>query len=220
MTEIKICGLSTPPTLAAALDAGADYVGFVFFPPSPRHLSLAAARDIAARVEGRAKIVALTVDADDGAIDAIVAAVSPAALQLHGAETPARAGALRARTGTAIWKAVGVSSADDVSRANDYVGVVDRILFDAKPPRGAVLPGGNGAAFDWSVLAGGVARPNGFMLSGGLTANNVADALRTTGASAVDVSSGVERAPGEKDERMIRDFIATVRGVSVDRGSR
>ena len=219
MTAIKICGLSTPATLAAALDAGADYVGFVFFAPSPRNLSLSTARDIAARVEGRAKIVALTVDADDIAIDAIIAAVAPVALQLHGAETPARASALRARTGTAIWKAIGVSAAEDVLRANDYAGAIDHILFDAKPPRGAALPGGNGAAFDWSVLTG-AERPAAFMLSGGLNAANVADALYTTGASAVDVSSGVERAPGEKDVAMIRDFVAAVRGVPVGRGSR
>ena len=215
MTLIKICGLSTPETLAAALDAGADYVGFVFFAPSSRNLSFAAARELAARVEDCAKIVALTVDADDATIDAVVDAIAPDVLQLHGGETPARTAALRARTGRTVWKAIGVSTAADILRASDYAGAANRILFDAKPPRDAELPGGNGRAFDWSLLADKRSKPFDWMLSGGLDAGNVTDALRITSAPAVDVSSGVERAPGVKDSGLIRAFVATVRGVSV-----
>ena len=213
MTSVKICGLSTRDTLDAALDAGADYVGFVFFAPSPRNLSLAIARELATRVEGRAKKVALTVDANDAAIDAIVAAIAPDALQLHGSETPDRVAALRARTGRDVWKAIGVSAHSDVSRAKNYAQAADKILFDAKPPRDAILPGGNGAVFDWTLLGDAAERPATWMLSGGLDPTNVAQALRITRAPAVDVSSGVERAPGVKDADLIRDFIAAVRGV-------
>ncbi len=209
--EVKICGLSTLPTLEAALDAGADMVGVVFFPPSPRHLALEAARRLAAYARGRAAIVALTVDATDDELDAITEALRPDWLQLHGREPPDRVRAVRDRTGGRVIKAVGVSSPDDVGAAlATYADAADRILFDAKPPKGAVLPGGNGQAFDWAVL-GGLDLPASFMLSGGLTIDTVAEALRLTGAGAVDVSSGVERAPGVKDPDRIRAFIETAR---------
>ena len=211
--EVKICGLSSAPTLQSALDAGADLVGFVFFAPSPRNLDLEPARRLAAQARGRAEIVALTVDAADEALDGIVAAMAPDWLQLHGRETPARVGAVKARTGRRVIKAVGVSEPADVAAASSYAGIADRVLFDAKPPKEAVLPGGNGRPFDWRMLRGlDLAVP--FMLSGGLTLGNVGDALRITGASAVDVSSGVEREPGVKDPGRIRAFIDTVRQAS------
>ncbi len=213
--EVKICGLSSAPTLRAALDAGADLVGFVFFAPSPRNLGLAAARDLARLARGRAGVVALTVDAADDALDAIVAAVEPDWLQLHGRETPARAAALKARTGCRVIKALGVSGPEDARAAEAYGVGADRILFDAKPPRGAVLPGGNGRSFDWRLLRG-LDLPVPFMLSGGLALDNVADALRITGAPAVDVSSGVEREPGVKDPDRIRAFVETVREAARD----
>ena len=216
---VKICGLSMPDTLDVALDAGADMVGFVFFAPSPRNISFDLARDLAPRVEGRAKKVALSVDADDAMLDAIVAGLAPDMFQLHGKETPARVAAIRKRFGLPVMKAVGVATASDVARAEDYAGVTDMILFDAKPPRDAVLPGGNGRAFDWTILRGLRADPT-WMLSGGLDAGNVAEALQITGAAAVDVSSGVESAPGVKDPARIRDFIAAARGVSPQGRSR
>ena len=187
-----------------AIEAGADRIGFVFFPKSPRHLTLERARMLAREAAGRAEIVVLTVDADDAAIEAIIAAVAPAWLQLHGNETPERAAAVRQRFGIPVMKAMGVSGADDIPRALPYAGVADAILFDAKPPRGATLPGGNGVAFDWTLLRGA---PAGYMLSGGLSPENVADAVRVTGATAVDVSSGVESAPGVKDADKIRAFV-------------
>lgn len=217
MVDVKICGLSTPETLDAALDAGADMVGFVFFARSPRNLSLEMARNLAARVEGRARTVALTVDADDRMLDAIVEALAPDVLQLHGAETPERVAAVRAQAGRPVMKAIGVAERSDVARAAAYEGHADTILFDAKPPRGAVLPGGNGRAFDWTVL-GDLAPSLRWMLSGGLHAGNIADALDVTRAPRVDVSSGVETAPGIKDPQRIRDFVAAVRRVSPTAG--
>jgi len=209
---VKICGLSTPATLAAALDAGADMVGFVFFPPSPRNLAPDLARTLGIQVGSRAKKVALTVDADDALIDAIVAALAPDILQLHGKETPERAAALRARTKLPVMKAFGVSSAADLAAARAYEPVVDWLLFDAKPPKGATRPGGNAAVFDWAILDGfRTTRP--WLLSGGLDASNVAEALARTKAPGVDVSSGVECAPGVKDEAKIRAFLAAARGL-------
>ena len=213
MVDVKICGLSTPETLDAALDAGADMVGFVFFARSPRNLSLEAARNLAARVEGRARTVALTVDADDPTLDAIIEALAPDILQLHGAETPDRVAAIRARTGLPVMKSIGVAERSDVARAAAYQGIADTILFDAKPPRDAVLPGGNGRAFDWAALQD-LTPGLRWMLSGGLHAGNIADALNATRAPRVDVSSGVETAPGVKDGQRIRDFVAAVRRVS------
>lgn len=207
---VKICGLSTPETLAAALDAGADMVGFVFFPPSPRHLSFEQARALGAQAQGRALKVALSVDADDALLDASVAAAAPDLLQLHGQESPARVREIKARYGLPVMKAIHISGADDLAAIPRYEGVADRLIFDARPPKGAALPGGNGAAFDWTILDR-VDTATPWMLSGGLGPDNVAEALRATGARGVDVSSGVERAPGVKDETLIRRFIGEAR---------
>ena len=207
---VKICGLSTEATLGAALDAGADMVGFVFFPKSPRFVSLDVAKALAAKARGRAEIAALVVDLDDAALAAIVEAVRPDWLQLHGREMPERVAAIKARFGIKTMKAVGVSAASDLAAAARYATVADRLLLDAKPPKGAVLPGGNGAPFDWRLLAG--FRPAvPYLLSGGLSPANVGEALAITGAPGVDVSSGVETAPGTKDADLIRAFIRNAR---------
>jgi phosphoribosylanthranilate isomerase len=210
---VKICGLSTPETLDAALAAHADFVGFVFFPPSPRHVDLATARRLADRVGGRAGKVALSVDADDAALEAIVAALAPDLLQLHGHETPARVAAVRHRFGLPVMKAIPVAEAGDLAVLADYAAVADRLLFDARPPRGATRPGGLGARFDWRLLERLETRVP-FMLSGGLDPDNVAEALAVTRAPGVDVSSGVERAPGEKDPDKIRAFIHAARAAA------
>lgn len=210
---IKICGLSTPETLDVALDAGADMVGFVFFPASPRHVALADAPGLAARVSGRALKVALTVDADDASLDAIVAALKPDLLQLHGHETPERVSAVRRRFGLPVMKALPIATAADLAAIPLYAAVADRLLFDAKPPKDATRPGGLGRPFDWHLLER-LETPVPFMLSGGLDAGNVAEALRITRAPGVDVSSGVERAPGEKDPEKIRAFIRAARAAA------
>jgi phosphoribosylanthranilate isomerase len=206
---VKICGLSTASSLEAALIAGADMVGFVFFERSPRHVSLAQARALGAQARGRAEIVALSVDADDDALTAIVEALKPDLLQLHGRETPERVAQIKRRFGVATMKAIGVSGPNDVAAAKSYL-VADRLLFDAKAPKDAARPGGNGVAFDWRLLAGLVA-PRPYLLSGGLDLDNVAEAIGVTGARGVDVSSGVESAPGVKDERKIAAFVARAR---------
>jgi phosphoribosylanthranilate isomerase len=212
-TIVKICGLSSAATLDAALEARADMVGFVFFEPSPRNLSLAQARSLATRVRGRAKKVVLTVDAEDAKLEAIIDALAPDILQLHGNEPPERVQAIRARFGIPVMKAIGIASRADLEKGNAYAEVADTLLFDAKPAPEAVLPGGNGQVFDWSILRGFAAgRP--WMLSGGLDAGNVGDALSATGARGVDVSSGVESAPGMKDPARIAAFIAAVRALS------
>jgi phosphoribosylanthranilate isomerase len=212
-TIVKICGLSSAPTLEAALDAGADMVGFVFFDPSPRNLSPAEARSLAGEVRGRAQKVALTVNADDATLERIVDALAPDILQLHGKEPPERVGAIRARFGIPVMKAIGIASRADLEKGNVYAAVADMLLFDAKPAPEAVLPGGNGQVFDWSILRGFAAgRP--WMLSGGLESGNVGEALTATGARAVDVSSGVESAPGMKDPARIAAFITAVRALS------
>lgn len=205
--RVKVCGLSTLPTLEAALEAGAAYVGLVWFAKSPRHVTLEAARSLAARARGRAKVVSLVVDASDTEIAALVERVVPDMLQLHGKETPERVAAIRALSGTPVMKAVAVETAADAARALDYRSVCDYILFDAKAPKGSTLPGGNGVAFDWRALSGVTSEIDRWMLSGGLTAENVSAAIRLTGAKAVDVSSGVESAPGVKDVARIRAFI-------------
>ena len=210
---IKICGLSTPDSLGAALDAGADLVGFVFFAKSPRHVSLTEAHALAALAGTRAVKVALSVDADDDMLDAIVAHASPDMLQLHGRETPERVSVIRARFGLPVMKAIGVSGAADLAGAHAYLHAADRLLFDAKPPADATLPGGNGLAFDWALLHG-LAWPAPYMLSGGLDAQNVVEAAARTGAAAVDVSSGVESAPGHKDPARISTFIRTLRNAA------
>jgi len=206
--EVKICGLKTEAALDAALAAGADYVGLVFCTKSPRNLDLATARQLAERARGRAKIVALLVDPDDKQLEDVVAAVAPDIIQLHGSETPERVAEVAKRFGRPVLKAVKVAIADDALAALAYAGKADRILFDAKAPEGraGALPGGNGLAFDWQALAG-VRGKLDYMLAGGLTPANVGEAIRLTGAKAVDVSSGVESRPGEKDPELIRRFL-------------
>jgi len=207
---VKICGLSTPETLDVALDAGADMVGFVFFPPSPRNISVETARALSARVKGRARKVALTVDADDLVLAQIVDALKPDVLQLHGHETPQRVTAIKQRFGLPAMKALAIETKSDLAAISSYTGVADRLLFDARPPREATRPGGLGKPFDWHLLENlNISMP--FMLSGGLHAENVAEALRITRAPGVDVSSGVESAPGAKDPDKIRAFIRAAR---------
>ncbi|MGC1663949.1 MAG: phosphoribosylanthranilate isomerase [Bradyrhizobium sp.] len=207
---VKICGLSTRETLDVALDSGADMVGFVFFPPSPRHLSLAIARDLGQAVKRRAAKVALTVDADDATLAGIVDALQPDLLQLHGHETAARLRDIKRKFALPVMKALPVETVADLAALPGYVDVADRILFDARAPKEATRPGGLGAVFDWHVLENlDLKLP--FMVSGGLHAGNVAEAIRVTGAGGVDVSSGVESVPGRKDPGMIRAFIRAAR---------
>jgi phosphoribosylanthranilate isomerase len=207
---VKICGLSTEETLDAALAAGADMVGFVFFPPSPRYLTLERAGVLAARARGRAEIVALTVDMSERNLGEIVEAVRPDWLQLHGHEDPERVAAIKKRFARRVIKAMGVREAADLAAARRYDRVADRLLLDAKPPKDASRPGGNGTQFDWTLLDGfDAAAP--YLLSGGLDAGNVSLALKTTGARGVDVSSGIESAPGRKDPALIRAFIEAAR---------
>jgi phosphoribosylanthranilate isomerase len=207
---VKICGLSTPETLDVAVDAGADMVGFVFFPPSPRHLGLDTARALGKHVRRRAVKVALTVDADDATLADIVEALQPDILQLHGRETVARLRDIKQKFGLQVMKALAVETAADLASLPLYAAVADRILFDARAPKEATRPGGLGAVFDWHVLENlDLELP--FMVSGGLNAGNVAEAVRATRAGGVDVSSGVERAPGIKDPEMIRNFIRAAR---------
>jgi phosphoribosylanthranilate isomerase len=207
---IKICGLKTSAALDAALDAGADLVGFVFFAPSPRHVALAAARALGERVAGRAQKVALSVDASDDELAASIDALQPDLLQLHGSETPERVAAVRSRFRLPVMKALPIAGRDDVAAIRRYEAVADRLIFDARADVAATRPGGLGRRFDWRLLEN-VATRLPFMLSGGLDADNVEEALRITAAAGVDVSSGVERAPGEKDADKIRAFIAAAR---------
>ena len=211
---VKICGLRTPETLHAAIEAGADWVGFVFFPKSPRHVSLDEARALGPLVAGRAQKVALLVDAPDAMIADVIAALQPDFLQLHGHETPERVGEIKQRFGVPLIKAVGIAGQDDLIQARAYESVVDWMLYDAKPPKQAVLPGGNGVSFDWTLLKE-AGKQHHFMLSGGLDADNVANALAITGAAGVDVSSGVESAPGIKDTKRIKAFMAAVRQTAI-----
>ena len=211
MTEtVKICGLSDAATLEAALSAGADMVGLVFFAPSPRNVSLSLARRLGDQARGRARIVALTVDADDRTLDAIFDALAPDIVQLHGREAPERVNAIGARYRRPTMKALGVAEPADLIAAERYAGSADFLLIDAKPPASAGRPGGNGVAFDWT-LARGFAPAMPWLLSGGLDPDNVERAVREAGAHGVDVSSGVERAPGEKDPDRIRAFVAAAR---------
>ncbi len=211
-TEIKVCGLSEPADVRTAVKAGADYIGFVFYEPSPRSISTMVAQGLATLARGRSKIVALVVDADDELIDRINAEVKPDFFQAHGSETVDRIAEIHARTGVPVIKVIKVREASDIEAASGYDGVADMVLFDAKAPDTLdnALPGGNGIPFDWSLLSrDGSAKK--FMLSGGLEADNVAKAIDITGAPAVDVSSGVETAPGVKDAAAIVKFIETVR---------
>ena len=207
---VKICGLKTPEALDAALAAGADMVGFVFFPPSPRHLGFEQARTLGERVQGRAKKVALSVDAHDADLGQFIDALRPDMLQLHGTETPERVSTVRSRFGLPVMKAIPIEQRSDLSPIHLYANVADWILFDARAPREATRPGGLGKTFDWTLLEN-IDLKVPFMLSGGLDANNVAEAIRVTRPQAVDVSSGVERAPGEKDSDKIREFIRAAR---------
>jgi phosphoribosylanthranilate isomerase len=208
--NVKICGLKTPEALDVALESGADMVGFVFFPPSPRHLAYETARALGERVKGRAGKVALTVDADDETFAALIEALKPDLLQLHGNEPPERVAMVRARFRLPVMKALPIAVRADLARIDLYKKVADRILFDARAPHDATRPGGLGTPFDWTLLKD-VDPGIPFMLSGGLDAGNVAGALRITRAGGVDVSSGVERAPGEKDPDKIRAFINAAR---------
>ena len=204
--RVKICGLSEPAHVETAVRAGAAYLGFVFFPKSPRNVTLPEAARLAAVVPPGIAKVALTVDADDAALDALLAQVPIDMLQLHGHETPERVAEVRARFGLPVMKAVGIAGEEDLPALDAYGRVADQLLVDAKPAPGADLPGGNGLAFDWRLIAGR-RWPVPWMLAGGLTPENVAEAVRLTGARQVDVSSGVESAPGVKDPFRIKDFL-------------
>jgi phosphoribosylanthranilate isomerase len=207
---VKICGLKTSQALDVALEAGADLVGFVFFAPSPRHVGVEAARALGQRVRGRAQKVALSVDARDDELAASIEALEPDLLQLHGRETPERVATVRARFALPVMKALPIAERSDLAAIRRYDAVADRLIFDARAELAATRPGGLGKRFDWRLLEKLQSRVP-FMLSGGLDALNVADALRITAAPGVDVSSGVERAPGEKDPDKIRAFIAAAR---------
>ncbi|MCZ4261887.1 phosphoribosylanthranilate isomerase [Limimaricola sp. G21655-S1] len=209
--SVKICGLSDRAGLDAAVAAGARYVGFVFFAKSPRAVSVEQAAELAVEVPPGIAKVALVVDADDAMLDEIVARVPLDMLQLHGRETPERVAEIRARHGLPVMKAVGVASEADLPALDTYAAVADQILVDAKAPKDAALPGGNGLAFDWRLIAGR-RWPVPWMLAGGLTPDNLAEAVARTGARQLDVSSGVERAPGVKDAARIRAFLDAARG--------
>jgi phosphoribosylanthranilate isomerase len=208
--DIKICGLKTPDALDAALAGGASHVGFIFFARSPRNVEPETAGALRAAARGHAQAVAVTVDADDRFLDGIVEAMSPDMLQLHGRETPERVAEVKARYGLPVMKAFAISEAADLDKIKPFRGVADRFLFDAKPPKGSDLPGGNGVSFDWRLLA---ALDPGidYMLSGGLNAANIGDALRLATPPGIDISSGVESAPGVKDAALIADFFQAVR---------
>ena len=210
--DVKICGLSTPETVTAALDAGADLIGFVFYPKSPRHVSPEMAKNLAQIARGRATIVALIVDAEDSLIDEIAREVDPDFFQAHGHETPERVTEICTRTGRQVIKAIKIKTQADVAQAKAYEHSAALILYDAKAPETLkhALPGGNGIAFDWTLIGSGKTAL-AFILSGGLNPANVAEAIKVTGASIVDVSSGVEKSPGIKDIDLIRDFIAAAK---------
>jgi phosphoribosylanthranilate isomerase len=211
--DVKICGLSTPEAVEAAIAGGASHVGFIFFPKSPRNVSLETAAELARAAAGRVQRVAVTVDADDAELDRIVEEVRPDMLQLHGQETPERVRAVKVRFGLPVMKAFAVRAPEDIKRIAPYRGVADRFLFDAKAPAGSALPGGNGVPFDWRLLAALDADVE-YMLSGGLDAGNVARALAETRPAGIDISSGVETAPGVKDIRLISEFLETVKSAT------
>ncbi|MFQ1701825.1 phosphoribosylanthranilate isomerase [Loktanella agnita] len=209
--RVKICGLRDAAAVQAAADAGAAYVGFVFFPKSPRHVEIATAAALAKEVPVGVAKVALVVNADNAQLDAITDAVPLDMLQLHGSETPARVAEVKARYGLPVMKAVGIATAADIPQIDRYAAVVDQLLIEAKPEKAAVLPGGNGVPFDWQLISGRRWTVP-WMLAGGLTIENVADAIRQTGARQVDLSSGVESSPGVKDAGLIARFMAAARG--------
>ncbi len=208
--DIKICGLKTEEAVDKVVSLGATHIGFIFFPKSPRNIEPSDAGRLADRVRGRAKIVAVTVNADNDTLDEIVDQLSPDILQLHGSETPERVLNVKAVYGLPVMKALSVRDADDLKKVEPYIGIADRFLFDAKPPAGSELPGGNGVSFDWTLmhlLDGSV----DYMLSGGLNKDNLAEAIRLTGAPGIDTSSGVESAPGVKDLGLIEAFFEAAR---------
>jgi len=208
--QVKICGLTQSAQISAAVAAGARYVGFVFFPKSPRHLTLPQAASMATLVPMGLCKVALTVNADNTQLDQLVQAVPLDMLQLHGSETPDRVADVRSRYGLPVMKAVGIADEGDLPALDEFVRVADQILVDAKPPKRADLPGGNGLSFDWRLIAGRRWSVP-WMLAGGLTPGNVTEAIRMTGARQVDVSSGVETAPGIKDTELMREFVANAK---------
>lgn len=208
--DIKICGLSTAPSIDAVISHGASHVGFIFFAKSPRNVTPAQAGELKKTVQGRAKTVSVTVDADDVFLDEIVAALSPDIIQLHGKETPERVLEVKSRYQRPVMKAFSISEATDFDKIAPFKGVADRFLFDAKPPKGSELPGGNGVSFDWRLLAA-LDRDLDYMLSGGLNAANIGDALRLSNPPGIDISSGVESAPGIKDAALIEEFFKAVR---------
>lgn len=216
--DIKICGLKTDGALAAALAGGASHVGFIFFAKSPRYVDPLEAGRLRQAGAGKAQAVAVTVDASDAFLDDIVDKMHPDMLQLHGSETPARVAEIKARYGLPVMKALSVSEAADLERIIPFIGVADRFLFDAKPPKGSQLPGGNGVAFDWHILAGLDASVD-YMLSGGLNAANIGDALRLANPPGIDISSGVESAPGVKDPALIEQFFRAVRAARDNRAA-
>jgi phosphoribosylanthranilate isomerase len=207
---IKICGLSTAETVAAALENGADMVGFVFFPKSPRNVTVEQAAELRKATIGRAQAVAVTVDATDEALDELVGVMQPDVLQLHGSETPERVAAVKARYGLPVIKALSIRDAADLEKIAPYLGIAGKFLLDAKAPKGSELPGGNGVSFDWRILS---ALDPGldYMLSGGVNAGNVAEALKVTHAPGLDLSSGVETAPGVKSVALINEFFAALK---------
>jgi phosphoribosylanthranilate isomerase len=208
--SVKICGISTVDDVRACAGAGANYMGLVFFEKSPRNITIPAARDLAlAAPVGLAK-VALVVNPSDAELDAIAGTVPLDMIQLHGRETPERVAEVKARYGLPLMKAVGIADANDLPKLESYFGVADQILVDAKPPKGGELPGGNGLSFDWRLIAGR-RWPCPWMLAGGLTPENVAEAVKMTGTKQVDVSSGVEDAPGQKNAELIQKFVQSSR---------
>lgn len=208
--DIKICGLKTPEAVERALSRGATHIGFIFFPKSPRHIEPDLAGKLADAARGRAKVVAVTVDADNDDLDEIVDLLRPDILQLHGSESPDRVLTIRALYGLPVMKAFAVREAADLEKIDPYIGIVERFLFDAKPPKGSELPGGNGVSFDWTLLQSLDGNVD-YMLSGGLNKDNVAEALAVTRAPGIDISSGVESAPGVKDAAMIDAFFDAVK---------
>jgi phosphoribosylanthranilate isomerase len=212
--DIKICGLKTPEAVDHAVALGATHIGFIFFGKSPRHIEPADAGRLADRVRGRAKIVSVSVDADNDELDEIMAMIRPDILQLHGRESPDRVLTVKAVTGLPVWKALSISEAKDLERVDDYDGIANRYLFDAKRPKNSELPGGNGVSFDWTLLAG-LSEQIDYMLSGGLDKDNVAEALRIAKPTGIDLSSGVESSPGVKSLQMMDEFFAAVRAARV-----
>ena len=208
--SVKICGLATVDDVRACADAGANYMGLVFFEKSPRNITIPAARELALVAPMGLAKVALVVNPSDAELDAITATVPLDMLQLHGRETPERVAEVKARYGLPVMKAVGIADGDDLPKLESYFGVADQILVDAKPPKGGELPGGNGLSFDWRLIAGR-RWPCPWMLAGGLTPENVAEAVTMTGAKQVDVSSGVEDAPGQKNAELIQKFVQSSR---------